>query len=85
LRTYRKNSVPTHSVFYFVPPVSVFVVSAFRIYGNRKGVFSARFCGILFYLELTRIYSIFHRIFNLYGICLEIDMLINLLITNYAF
>ena len=39
LKTAGNNPVPTHSVFYFLPSVFVFVGSRFRIYGNGKGVF----------------------------------------------
>ena len=37
-----------------------------------------------FYMELTRIYSVFHPVFNLHKICLKIDMLKNIPITKYA-
>ena len=80
-----KNPVPTRSVFYFLPSVFVFVGSRFRIYGNGKGGFPSVSARSRFYTELTRIYSVFHLAFNLCEICLEIDMFINLLITNYAF
>jgi len=84
LKTDRKNPVPTHPIFYFVPSVSVFVGSCFRIYRNRRGVFPSISPESRFHPELTRIYSVFHPVFNLCEICLEIDMFINLLITNYA-
>ena len=70
------------SVFYFLPFVFVFVGSRFRIYENVKGVFPFVFARSCFYPELTRIYSVFHPVFNLCEICLEIDMLINLLISQ---
>ena len=56
----------------------------FRIYGNGKGGFSSVSARCRFYPKLTRIYSVFHLVFNLCEICLEIDMFINLLIINYA-
>ena len=80
----------SRSVFYFLASVFVFMGSRFRIYGNRsiygngKGVFPSVSARSRFYPELTRIYFVFHPIFNLCEICLEIDMFINLLITNYA-
>ena len=57
----------------------------FRICGpSRKGFFRPFPRDSVFYPELTRIYSVFYPVFNLCEICLEIDMFINLLITNYA-
>ena len=83
LKTDRKNPVPTRSVFYFIPPVFVFVGSRFRIYRNGRGVFLPVSAGYRFHPELTCIYSVFHP-FSIYMRYVEIDMLINLLITNYA-
>jgi len=80
----KKNPVPTRSVFYFLASVFVFMGSRFCIYGNGKGFFPSISARSRFYPELTRIYSVFHPVFNLCEICLEIDMFINLLITNYA-
>jgi hypothetical protein len=70
--------------FLFVPSVSVFVGSYFRIYGNRRRVFPSVSAGSRFHPDLTRIYYVLHPVFNLYGICLEFDMFINLLIANYT-
>ena len=74
----------SRSVFYFLASVFVFMGSRFRIYGNGKGFFPSISARSRFYPELTRIYSVFHPVFNLCEICLEIDMFINLLIINYA-
>ena len=74
----------SRSVFYFLASVFVFMGSRFRIYGNGKGVFPFVSARSYFYPELTRIYFVFHSVFNLCEICLEIDMFKNLLIINYA-
>jgi len=80
LPTDGKNPILTCPIFYFVPPVSVFVGSRIRIYGNERGVFPSVSAESCFHPELTRIYPVF----NLCEICLEFDMFIYLLVTNYA-
>jgi len=84
LKTDKNIPVPTRSVFYFCPYVSVFVGSRFRIYGSRNEVSSFVSEESRFYMELTHIYSVFHLVFNLHKICLKIDMLKNISITKYA-
>ena len=74
LKTDRNIPVPTRSVFYFCPSISVFVGSHFRIYGSRNEVSPSVSEESRFYMELTRIYSVFHPVFNLHKICLKIDM-----------
>ena len=75
---------PTRSVFYFYLSVSVFVGSRFRIYGSRNEVSPSVSEESCFYMELTRIYFVFHLVFNLHKICLKIDMFKNIPITEYA-
>ena len=77
-------SVPTCFVFYFCPSVSVFVGSRFRIYRSRNEVSPSVSEESRFYMELTRIYFVFHPVFNLHKICLKIDMFKNIPITKYA-
>ena len=84
MKTDGKNPVLKRSVFYFAPSISVFVRSRFRIYENERGFFLSVSVASHFHPELTRICCDFHPVFNLCEICLEIDMFINLLITNYA-
>ena len=84
LKTDENILVPTRSVFYFCPSVSVFVGSRFRIYGSRNEVSLSVSEESHFYMELTRIYFVFHPVFNLHKICLKIDMLKNISITKYA-
>jgi len=84
LKTDGNIFVPIRSVFYFCPSVLVFVGSCFRIYGNRNEVSPSVSDKSRFYMELTRIYSIFHPIFNLHKIYLKIDMFKNIPITKYA-
>ena len=84
LKTDGNIPVPTRSVFYFCPSVSVFVGSRFRIYGSRNEVSPSVFEESHFYMELIRIYSVFHLVFNLHKICLKINMLKNISITKYA-
>ena len=64
--------VPTRSVFYFCPFVSVFVGFCFCIYGSRNEVSPSVSEESCFYMELTRIYSVFHPIFNLHKIYLKL-------------
>ena len=84
LKTDGNIPVPTHSVFYFCPSVSVFVGSRFHIYGSRNEVSPSVSEKSHFYIELTRIYSVFHSVFNLHKICLKIYMFKNISITKYA-
>ena len=84
MKTDGNISVPTRSVFYFYPSVSVFVGFRFHIYGSGNEVFSSVSEKSCFYMELTRIYSVFHPVFNLHKICLKIDMLKNIPITKYT-
>ena len=84
LKTDGNIPVPTRSVFYFCPSVSVFVGSHFRIYESRNEVSPFVSEESRFYMELTRIYSVFHSVFNLHKICLKIDMFKNIPITKYA-
>ena len=84
LKTDENISVPTHSVFYFCPSVSIFVGFRFRIYESRNEVSPSVFEKSRFYMELTRIYSVFHLVFNLHKIYLKIDILKNIPITKYA-
>ena len=72
--------VPTRFVFYFCPFISVFVGFCFRIYGIRNEVSPSVSEESRFYMELTRIYSVF----NLHTICLKIDMFKNIPITKYV-
>ena len=74
----------TRFIFYFCPSVFVFVGFCFRIYGSRNGISPSVSEESRFYMELTRIYSIFHPVFNLHKICLKIDMFKNIPITKYA-
>jgi hypothetical protein len=69
LKTDRKISVSTRSVFHFCLFVFVFAGSRFRIYGNRRGVFPSVSAGSRFHPKLTRIYSVFHSVLNLYEMC----------------
>ena len=85
LKTDGNISVLTRSVFYFCPSVSVFVASRFHIYRSRNEVSPSVFEKSRFYMELTRIYSVFHPIFNLHKICLKINMYKNIPITKYAY
>jgi hypothetical protein len=64
-----KISILTRSVFHFCPFISVFAGSRFRIYGNRRGVFLSVSAGSRFHPKLTRIYSVFHPVLNLYEMC----------------
>ena len=80
LKTDRNIPVPTRSVFYFCPSISVFVESRFRIYGSRNEVSPSVSEKFHFYMELTRL----HSVFNLHKICLKIDMFKNIPITKYA-
>ena len=75
LKTDGNIPVPTRSVFYFCPFVSVFVGFRFCIYGSRNEVSPSVSEKSCFYMELTRIYSVFHPVFNLHKICLKINML----------
>ena len=84
LKTDGNIPVLTRSVFYFCPSVSVFVGSRFRIYGSKNEVSPSVSEKSRFYMELTRIYSVFHPVFNLHKICLKIDMFKNIPITKYA-
>ena len=84
LKTDRNISVSTRSVFYFCPSISVFVGSRFRIYRSRNEISPSVSEESRFYMELTRIYSVFHPVFNLHKICLKIDMFKNIPITKYA-
>jgi hypothetical protein len=43
--------------------------SRFRIYGNRRWVFPSVSAGSRFHPKLTRIYSVFHPVLNLYEMC----------------
>jgi len=61
-----------------------FVAFYFHIYGSRNEVSPPVFEKFRFYMELIRIYSVFHSVFNLHKICLKIDMLKNIPITKYA-
>jgi hypothetical protein len=79
----QKKSRSDLSCFLFCSAGFVFVGSCFCIYENGRG-FSARFRRILFLSRIDLYLFRFHPIFNLCEICLEIDMFINLLITNYA-
>ena len=65
----RNILVPTRSASVFV-----FVGSRFRIYGSRNEVSPSVSEEFRFYMELTRIYSVF----NLHKICLKIDMFKNI-------
>ena len=84
LKTDGNISVPTRSVFHFCPSVSIFVGFHFRIYGSRNEISPSVFEESRFYMELTRIYSVFHPVFNLHKICLKIDMFKNIPITKYV-
>ena len=84
LKTDGNILVPTRFVFYFYPSVSVFVGSRFRIYRSRNEISPSVSEESRFYMELTRIYSVFHPVFNLHKICLKIDMFKNIPITKYA-
>ena len=84
LKTDRNISVPIRSVFYFCLSVSVFVGFCFCIYRSRNKVSPSVSEKFRFYMKLTRIYSVFHPIFNLHKICLKIDMFKNIPITKYA-
>ena len=75
----RNILVPTRSASVFV-----FVGSRFRIYGSRNEVSPSVSEEFRFYMELTRIYSVFHPVFNLHKICLKIDMFKNIPITKYV-
>ena len=85
LKTDGNIPVPTRFVFYFCPSVSVIVGSCFRIYGSRNKVSLSVSEKSRFYMKLTRIYSVFHPIFNLHKICLKIDMFKNIPISKYAY
>jgi len=71
-------------VFYFCPSIFVFVGFRFRIYEIRNEVSLSVSEELCFYMELTRIYSVFHHVFNLHKICLKIYMFENISITKYA-
>ena len=75
--------VPTCFLFYFCTSVFVFVGFRFRIYGSRNEISLSVSEESCFYMELTRIYSVFHLIFNIHKICLKIDMFKNILIIKY--
>ena len=75
---------PTRFDFYFCPFVSIFVGSYFHIYGSRNKISPFVSEKSRFYMELTRIYFVFHPVFNLHKICLKIDMFKNIPITKYA-
>jgi hypothetical protein len=65
----RKNPVLTHAVFYFVPSVLCICGISFSYLREREmGVIRPFFCPM----------------FNLYEICLQIDMFVNLLIISFA-
>ena len=78
-RTYTTSKVETGRV----PFSTLFHPFPYQIRKQEMG-FPPVFAGSRFHPELTRIWSVFRRVFNLCEICLEIDMFINLLITNYA-
>ena len=80
LKTDGNIPVPISSIFYFCPSVFVFMGSYFCIYGSRNEVSPSVSEESRFYMELTRIYSVF----NLHKICLKIDMFKNIPITKYA-
>ena len=84
LKTDGNIPVLTRSVFYFCPSVSVFVGFRFRIYGSGNEVSPSVSEKSRFYMELIRIYSIFHPVFNLHKICLKINMFKNIPITKYV-
>jgi TATA-box binding protein (TBP) (component of TFIID and TFIIIB) len=65
----QKNS--HYDPFHF-PPLSVrFRICGvrFHIYGNGRGVFPSVLTGSRFHPKLTRIYSVFHPVLNLYEMC----------------
>ena len=68
----RNIPVLTRFVFYFCPSVSVFVGSYFRIYGSKNEVSPSVSEKSRFYMELIRIYSVFHPVSNLHKICLKL-------------
>ena len=59
LKTDGNIPIQIRSIFYFCPSVSVFVGSRFRIYGSRNDVSPSISEESRFYMELTRIYSVF--------------------------
>jgi hypothetical protein len=76
----RKNLVPFSILFYLFSYLWDFV----SVFTRQEMGFSACFRKIPFHPELIRIYSLFHPMLYLREICLEINMSINLIITNYA-
>ena len=63
----------------------LFLSVRFRIYESRNEVSPSVSEESRFYMELTRIYSVFHPVFNLHKICLKIDMFKNISITKDAY
>jgi hypothetical protein len=73
----------THLVFYFC--FACFCICGIPFpFLQKQERFFPHFRGIPFWSGIDLHLFLFHPVFNLFEICLNIDMFINLLITNYA-